>query len=472
MFRRRFIPRLLITVTIMTFMLGALSSTAQGALSTSCGYKDSIFNGEVDFGSGNHSGGSPAADGTVTWTFTSVNGVIVGTARVRGTLYLDKVGPGQKCARLRINFQDINGNNLEATQDVAFCGPGNDANSSANQRAIDVTNVFPSAQLRQVQLTLGEGQTLGTIDDLHTGIASTSTDVHFGDKINNGNADFGFRPHSGGSPQSDGSIDLSLRGDGIVFGRVNGILFWDALFGDGTVRAITDFKDRNGNTLATRTSTLDGKGCCATDSKNQSLIDHRFNSADLFKIRLRVGQVSNGSFVNVASRNYSFGCVNTVGTVEGVPVDTTTRVGDDVTYGVRWTVPDPKNWHSLKTLDVRLIDEEGAILQLRWDEATNTFSQINTANGQTRKSGLPGSHVRFNSPEVNLFLKDSEVIGSGPTGPSVLLNLALRFKKQATGRTFTVEARATDDSGIEQGWDAAGEITVLPRHGGGSGDDD
>jgi hypothetical protein len=145
-------------------------------------------------------------------------------------------------------------------------------------------------------------------------------------------------------------------------------------------------------------------------------------------------------------------------------VDTITRVGDDIGYGVQWTVPEPANWRSLDTLDVRLVDEEGEILQARWDEATNAFSQVNPANGKTLKSGLPGSQVRFNSPEVVLLLEDSEVIGSGPTGPSVLLNLNLQFKPQAAGRTFSVEARAKDDSGLDQGWDAAGEITVQPRN--------
>jgi hypothetical protein len=67
------------------------------------------------------------------------------------------------------------------------------------------------------------------------------------------------------------------------------------------------------------------------------------------------------------------------------------------------------------------------------------------------------------TPTVNLLLDGTEVIGSGPTGTSVLLNLNLKFKPQAAGRTFTVQARAIDDAGIEQGWESAGEITVLRR---------
>jgi hypothetical protein len=62
-----------------------------------------------------------------------------------------------------------------------------------------------------------------------------------------------------------------------------------------------------------------------------------------------------------------------------------------------------------------------------------------------------------------MYLEYSEVIGSGPTGPSVTLNLALSFKPRAAGRVFRVEAFATDDFGNQQGFDEAGAIGVLAR---------
>jgi hypothetical protein len=140
------------------------------------------------------------------WSFTSLNGSIVVTARLRGRLYLDKVGAG--CARLRVNFQDGNFNNIQATTDVPFCGPGNDANNNQNWRNIDVTS-FGSTDLRRVQITLGEGQTLGSIVDLHTGGSlAPSTNLHIGDRVNNGSTDFGGNSHSFGGPSSDGFIDL------------------------------------------------------------------------------------------------------------------------------------------------------------------------------------------------------------------------------------------------------------------------
>jgi hypothetical protein len=62
-----------------------------------------------------------------------------------------------------------------------------------------------------------------------------------------------------------------------------------------------------------------------------------------------------------------------------------------------------------------------------------------------------------------LLLRDTDVIGSGETGPSVVLNLALQFKPGAAGRTFAVEVKAADDSGGVQGWDQVGRITVHHR---------
>ena len=295
-----------ILVNAIVISLLALATSAQANASLSCGYKDLIFNGEVDFGSGNHSLGSPEHNASVGWSFQSFNGVIAVTARVRGTLYLDKSGGG--CARLRINFQDSNFNNIQATQDRSFCGPGNNANNSANRLNIDVTS-FANPQLRRVQLTLGEGQTLSSIVDLHTGgVLAPSTNVSIPDRINNGNTDFGGNSHSWGGPSSDGFIDLTLRNNGRVFGRVNGVLYWDDYFNGGTARMITEFRNSNGAVLQSRRDQIRGNGGDANNIANKVGVLQLFNSTSLSNIRLRVGKVSNGHFVDVATRNYSFGC--------------------------------------------------------------------------------------------------------------------------------------------------------------------
>ena len=76
---------------------------------------------------------------------------------------------------------------------------------------------------------------------------------------------------------------------------------------------------------------------------------------------------------------------------------------------------------------------------------------------------VPGSRTHFETSAAVMYLEKSEVIGSGLTGPSVLLNLNLSFKPKAAGRVFRVEAFATDDDGNQQGFDEAGIIGVLRK---------
>jgi hypothetical protein len=57
----------------------------------------------------------------------------------------------------------------------------------------------------------------------------------------------------------------------------------------------------------------------------------------------------------------------------------------------------------------------------------------------------------------------SESTGGGPPGQTVTIQYGLSFKSEAAGRTFSVEAFATDDAGNQQGFEPVGTITVLPR---------
>src|SRR5262249_39820642 len=209
---------------------------------------------------------------------------------------------------------------------------------------------------------------------------------------------------------------------------------WDSTSA-GSARAIIDFQDSNGANLATRTVNLTApSGGNALASANQASFDQVFSSASLFKIRVRVGTVSGGSFVGVTTRTFSLRPA--VGEGLGVPFAVATGVHDETVYGVQWTVPDPASWRSLTTLDVRLVDEAGEILQVHWDQANNTFTAFDPHTGLSSPTVTPGSPVQFETPALVLLLGDTTVVTSGPTGPTVLLNLALQFKPQAGGRTF------------------------------------
>src|SRR5207247_7527470 len=63
-------------------------------------------------------------------------------------------------------------------------------------------------------------------------------------------------------------------------------------------------------------------------------------------------------------------------------------------------------------------------------------------------------------PAATVHLAETSVVGSGPKGPSVTLNLALSFKPQAAGRSYVVEVAATDDLGNQQGFAPAGSLTI------------
>jgi len=419
--------------------------------------------GNADFGSGFHANGVPTGPYTVSWDYTAVNGVVVVTARVSGTLYVDRLGGG--CSRLLVNFQDINFTNLFATQSVQFCGPGFDANNTANQRAVGIVSPADS-RIRHVQLVIGSGATTGQIQNDRV-TTEFFPIVTVGEIINSGTADLGGAGpilHVFGAPVNPYSASILLQDNGVVRGHVNGILFWDSTLA-GTACAIVDFKSPTGAILATSTISVTApSGGNALQTSNQKSFDRAFSNASLFAIRLRVGTGTGAatapcsSLTGVTTKNYTLGPA--VGAGVGVPFVATANIRDETAYGIDWTVPEPATWHSLDTLDVRLIDDTGEIMRIRWDETTNTFSEFNAHIGEFGAAVQPGGRARFESPELAFLLDDTEVVGSGPTGASVRLNLALRFKPQASGRTFSVEVKASDDEGDVQGWDLVGIIIV------------
>jgi hypothetical protein len=258
---------------------------------------------QADFGIGTHIGGT-VGPATITWDYTPVNGVITVTARLKGTLFIDRLGPG--CGRLQIDFQDIDGNNLTNTRFIDLCGPGFDANSPSNQREVDV-RFGPNTRLRFVNVVISAGPTLNELEN-DNGLRSSYIDVNGSTIINNGFADFGNLTHVGGTPLNPANVRLHLTPEGVIQGSVKGILFWDS-FNAGCSRLIIDFRDIHGAILRRRTINECGPiGGNALLSSNQTAVNRSFTSPLLFSIRLRVGQVKNGSFVGpVTTRTFSFG---------------------------------------------------------------------------------------------------------------------------------------------------------------------
>jgi hypothetical protein len=446
------------TLAILTF--GGLNSQA---LATQVQNTPVRINGGVaDFGSGNHSFGSPGGNGAVMFDYTSVNGQIVATARVTGTLYWDALASG--CARLLIDFRDLNGNVLNTQIVNTQCpAPGFNANSAANQAPVD--NSFASSNLHSVLLRTAD-VTAGTVN-----ITCTTTTTcppvnaprtrNFSVLINNGESDFGGGTgHSGGAPTAAGTVSLT-RTNGTMSGNVTGTLFWDTLniFQSGVARLRVDFQTIGGANLSSPPPfDLNGSGCCATDAKNQLAVGTApFSSGSLWRIRLRVGQVVGGSNVNVVEKIIAY---DSTGSFELTPNDVDVAVHEQVLYTFTWTVPEPLNWHDLKSIELRIRDDVETILRLKFDEASNTFRLFNDATGKFGPAFPAGHPNRLQTPEATFYLAGASIVASGPTSPSVTLHLPLSFKPSAAGRTFNVEVRASDDEGNEPNFEQAGTLSV------------
>jgi hypothetical protein len=150
-----------------------------------------------------------------------------------------------------------------------------------------------------------------------------------------------------------------------------------------------------------------------------------------------------------------------LGTWSLAPVEATVRAGEPLTYRLIWTVPEGRGWRSLDTLQLRLADDEGTALWLRFQEvagAPGVFSVVDRRNGNVGPSFAPGSPNRLESDAATVDLADASV--AGPPGRQVTLILPLSFKPLAVGHTYDVLVLATDDSDEVQGFHRAGTVAV------------
>lgn len=153
-----------------------------------------------------------------------------------------------------------------------------------------------------------------------------------------------------------------------------------------------------------------------------------------------------------------------VGTFALDPGEADAAVHQPLSYAFSWTVPDPLNWHDLRSLQLRIRDGDDVILSARFEEASGLFSLFNQASGDSGPGVAPGSSQRLETSDAILYMAETAVNASGPTSPTVTLHLSLGFKPSTAGRSFVVEVAAIDDSGAETGFVAAGTVTVQPMH--------
>ncbi len=152
--------------------------------------------------------------------------------------------------------------------------------------------------------------------------------------------------------------------------------------------------------------------------------------------------------------------VENIGITELAPDESAATVHERFTLALKWTHPD--RWRLIDTIDLRLIDDEGTAMWVRFDEAANTFSMFNPKSGRFGDAYPPGSPYTFQTSAATLYLATTSVVGTGPTGPSATLTYDLRFKPRAAARNFRVEVRLADDFGNVQEFEQIGTVRVSP----------
>jgi len=421
-----------------------------------------INGGEVDFGTGIHSLGSPSGNGTVVFDYSDVGGALVASARIQGTVYWDALASG--CGRILIEYKNLSGTVIATDRAGTRCSsPGFNANSLANQNPVDEN--FASSSLHSVKIYTQKlvGSTYETVGTPVTVNAPRTR--NFTVKINNNEYDFGGgTAHSLGSPTNSGTVSFT-RTNGSMSARLIGTLFWDSLnpFQNGTARVRAEFQNSSGSNLFPEQDfDLDGTGCCATDAFNQlPVASSAVASGSLFKVRVRVGKVLGASFSGFVTRLIDF---NGAGTFDLALSETTIaprrRMSADFSWSVPESDPDPINWHDLNSLEFSLREGGEIVFSVLWDESTNTFRSLDPATGTFGPPATPGTPGRLQTPFVVMDVARSTVVGSGPDGLSVALNLSFGFKPAAAGRTFVVEVAGGDDFGTLEEFVKAGVITV------------
>ena len=154
--------------------------------------------------------------------------------------------------------------------------------------------------------------------------------------------------------------------------------------------------------------------------------------------------------------------VTKVGKFHVTPKHATVVPGELLTYTLVWTVPNRRVWRDLDAVDLRICGDDGGVpaLWVRWDELTDTFRIFDAALGDFGPPATPGSGVELQTADATLFLAGTSAEGSGLTGTTVTLELALAFKSRMAGRVCEVEAAATDDLGHDDDFTKAGKVRV------------
>jgi hypothetical protein len=114
----------------------------------------------------------------------------------------------------------------------------------------------------------------------------------------------------------------------------------------------------------------------------------------------------------------------------------------------------------LKQIELRLRDEQGRVLWIKFDEATNSMSLYRQARDRFGNAKTVGSHKVLSGPLAKVYLRTTTVTADSASSPTVLLTFDLKFKGRARGN-YTIEAAASDDLEHRDPFKFAGNIKVV-----------
>jgi hypothetical protein len=149
-----------------------------------------------------------------------------------------------------------------------------------------------------------------------------------------------------------------------------------------------------------------------------------------------------------------------VGVSSMTPAVQTVREGDKVAFDIEWIDTDGK-WTLLKEALIRFASDNDDAIQIRFEEGSRTFSILQPNQKDFGPSYAAGANVELANSSATFFLQDTQVRGTGPEGPSVVLHLVLSFKPKVRGDELKVLLSLTDDTGYVQGFDLLGQVTSL-----------
>ncbi len=154
--------------------------------------------------------------------------------------------------------------------------------------------------------------------------------------------------------------------------------------------------------------------------------------------------------------------IRQVGIASMSPSELTVSVGERFTIDLTWV--HPERWRLLDEIEFRIVDDENTAMWVKFKENGTElpFRQYNVNSRLYGDPVLPRADIVFDTNLAKMFVADSRVIGSGPTGLSATVRPSLSFKPKARCRIFRVELFVKDDLGNLQGWENVGSITVLP----------